>query len=136
MRICGAIDSTIAITHRELLAPLKQLLPAAASVIFLGDGECDGKQLQADLPEYRSEYVCRTVSHILVTRYGSHFQVTDLGSAQGQNVVLTPAWRTATQYGPISLLAIWAAQYKEPNLSGDEYSRLGSGSGDVPIASA
>jgi Transposase DDE domain len=101
-------------THRELLAHLKQIMPVGASVILLGDGEFDGTDLQADLREYRWDYVCRTASTILVSSCGVHFRVGDLGPPQGENVAVTPAWMTAREYGPVSILAIWEQQYKEP----------------------
>ncbi len=101
-------------THRDLLAQVHQIMPEGATVSFLGDGEFDGTKLQADLREYHWLYVCRTASTILVTSCGVQFQVAALGPPRGEIVAVTPAWMTAEQYGPISILAIWEVQYKEP----------------------
>jgi DDE family transposase len=101
-------------THCDLLAQLKACMPADATVIFLGDGEFDGTQLQADLRKNDWHYLCRTAATILVTSYAAHFQVGDLEPRRGESVAVTPAWMTAKQYGPVSILAIWEAQYQEP----------------------
>ena len=89
-------------------------MPADATVIFLGDGEFDGTQLQADLRKNDWHYVCRTAATILVTSCAVHFQVGDLEPPRGESVAVTPAWMTAKQYGPVSILAVWEAQYQEP----------------------
>lgn len=101
-------------THRALLAQLQQIMPQDATVIFLGDGEFDGVQLQADLRQTGWLYVCRTASNILVTAFGATFHVGDLGPPRGELLAVCPAWMTAEQYGPISILAIWEQQFKEP----------------------
>jgi hypothetical protein len=54
-------------THRALLAQVQPLLPADATVSFLGDGEIDGTELHADLRRYGWQYVCRTAATILIT---------------------------------------------------------------------
>jgi hypothetical protein len=101
-------------THRALLAVVQQLMPAEASVIFLGDGEFDGIDLQADLRGYGWEYVCRTASTILITACGVQFHVGDVDPQPGEALAVTPAWMTAAQYGPISLLAVWEPACPHP----------------------
>jgi hypothetical protein len=101
-------------THRALLAQVQQIMPKHATVIFLGDGEFDGCELQADLRRTDWQYVCRTASNILITACGVQFHVDDLRPPRGQLVAVSPAWMTAEQYGPISILAIWEQQYQEP----------------------
>ncbi|HEY3231679.1 MAG TPA: transposase [Roseiflexaceae bacterium] len=101
-------------THRALLAQVQSILPTDAQVTFLGDGEFDGIDLQADLRTSGWRYVCRTASNILVCAYGVRFHVADLGPPRPQLLAVTPAWMTAEQYGPISILAIWELQYQEP----------------------
>ena len=100
--------------HRELLAQLHAIMPHGATVIFLGDGEFDGTELQADLRSYKWHYVCRTASSILVTSYGVQFHLSAVGPPRGEYLAVTPAWMTAKQYGPISLLALWEAQEQHP----------------------
>jgi hypothetical protein len=101
-------------THRELLSQLQALLPSGATVIFLGDGEFDGIDLQADLQGYGWQYVCRTASNLLVTCCGVTFQLSALGPPRGEYLAVSPAWMTAKQYGPISLLALWDAHEQQP----------------------
>src|SRR5215212_2069082 len=60
-------------THRALLAQVQAIMPQDAQVTFLGDGEFDGIDLQADLRTTGWEYVCRTASTILVRAYGVQF---------------------------------------------------------------
>lgn len=100
--------------HRELLAQVHALVPHGTTVIFLGDGEFDGTELQADLHSYEWHYVCRTASNILVTSYGVQFHLSAVGPPRGEYLAVTPAWMTAKQYGPISLLALWEAQEQHP----------------------
>ena len=101
-------------THQALLAQVQAIMPKDAHVTFLGDGEFDGIDLQADLRTLKWSYVCRTASNILVLAHGMRFHVSDLGPPRGESVAVTPAWMTAEEYGPVALLAIWEQQYKEP----------------------
>jgi Transposase DDE domain len=89
-------------------------MPKDAQVTFLGDGEFDGISLQADLRTTDWQYVCRSASNILVRAYGLQFHVADLNPARGQLLAVTPAWMTAEEYGPLSILAIWEQHYQEP----------------------
>ena len=101
-------------THCALLAQVQAIMPAHARVIFLGDGEFDGTDLQAAIRQYGWEYVCRTATNILVTAHGVQIHVADLEPARGEAVAVTPAWMTAAQSAPVSILAIWEATYPEP----------------------
>ena len=101
-------------THRELLAQVQTIVPAGATVIFLGDGEFDGIDLQADLHSYGWHYVCRTASNLLVTCFGVTFQLSALGPPRGEYLAVSPAWMTAKQYGPLSILALWDAHEQAP----------------------
>lgn len=101
-------------THRALLAQLQIIMPKDAQVTFLGDGEFDGIDLQADLRSTDWCYVCRTASNILISACGVRFHVSDLGPPRGELLAVSPAWMTAEQYGPVAVLAIWEQQYNEP----------------------
>lgn len=100
--------------HQELLSQVQAIMPEGASVTFLGDGEFDGTALQAELRRASWQYVCRTASTILISACGVSFHTGDLGPPRAELVAVTPAWMTAEQYGPISILAIWEQAYKEP----------------------
>lgn len=101
-------------THRALLAQVQKIMPEHAQVSFVGDGEFDGVDLQADVQQTDWQYVCRTASNILITACGVQFHVGDVGVRRGELLAISPAWMTAERYGPISLLAIWEQPYQEP----------------------
>ena len=101
-------------THRALLAQVHQLMPPEATVIFLGDGEFDGIDLQADLRRVGWQYVCRTAANIVITACGVQFPVAAVNPQPGEALAVTPAWMTAEQYGPISLLAVWEPPSEHP----------------------
>jgi DDE family transposase len=100
--------------HLELLSQVQTILPEGAAVTFLGDGEFDGVELQAELRRRNWRYVCRTASNILVTAWDVSLHIGDLGPKRGEVVALTPAFRTEKQYGPVSILALWERRYQEP----------------------
>jgi len=100
--------------HGALLAQVQAIIPPGATVIFLGDGEFDGTELQAAIRDDDWQYVCRTASNIVRTAYGVSFHVSDLGPERGEVVAVTPAWMTEKLYGPVAILAVWEQRYKEP----------------------
>jgi hypothetical protein len=101
-------------THRALLAQVKEIMPEGAQVTFLGDGEFDGTELQADLRRNNWLYVCRTASNLLVSSDGREFTVAEITPPHGEVFAVSPAWMTAKRFGPVSLLAIWEEAYQEP----------------------
>ncbi len=100
--------------HCALIAHLQTIMPPTATVVFLGDGEFDGIELQAALRQLGWQYVCRTAPNICFTAYGFERHIRDLEPARGEALAVTPAWITAEPYGPISLLAVWEAVYDVP----------------------
>lgn len=100
--------------HCALLAQVQAIMPPGASVIFLGDGEFDGLELQTALQQYQWSYVCRTASNIRVSAYDVSFHVSDLGPPRGEALAVTPAWMTEALYGPVSILAVWEQRFQEP----------------------
>ncbi len=103
-----------ATTHCALVAQLQPIIPPTAIVIFLGDGEFDGTELQATLHQYGWQYVCRTAPNISFTAHGLTCHIRDLEPLRGEALAVTPAWITTAGYGPISLLAIWETGYDAP----------------------
>jgi len=101
-------------TQRALLAQVQAIIPQDAQLTFLGDGELDCVDVQADLRKTNWHYLCRTASTIRVRAYGVQFHVGDLGPPRGERLAVTPAWMTAAQYGPVSILALWELPFKEP----------------------
>ncbi len=100
--------------HCALVAQLQLILPPTATVIFLGDGEFDGTDLQATLRQLGWQYICRTAPNLCFTAYGLERHIRDLQPARGEALAVTPAWMTSEAYGPISLLAVWDAAYDAP----------------------
>ena len=101
-------------SHRALLAQVAALIPKAAHVTFLGDGEFDGTLLQADLERMGWQYVCRTASNITIQACHNQFCLSDVPHHQGEYLALSPATITAQQYGPVSLLLVWAEPCAKP----------------------
>ena len=101
-------------THCALIAQVQPLIPPTAQVTVLGDGEFDGTALQAALRQLHWQYVCRTAPNLLMTVDGREFHIGDLVPTRGELLAVRPAWMTAEEYGPVSILAIWEAAYAEP----------------------
>jgi hypothetical protein len=100
--------------HCALLTQLHELIPVTAEVIVLGDGEFDGTAVQARLRQFEWQYVCRTAPSLLMTVYGSERTIGALAPTRGELLAVRPAWMTAAQYGPVSILGIWEQAYEEP----------------------
>jgi hypothetical protein len=63
--------------HIELLSAVQALIPAAADVIFLGDGEFDSTKLQERLEDLGWKYACRTSCNTILFD-GEEFSFQDL----------------------------------------------------------
>lgn len=101
-------------THCALIAQIQPLLPPTAAVTVLGDGEFDGTELQALLRQFHWHYVCRTAPNILMTVFGKQRPIGVMAPERGELRAVRPAWITAAEYGPVSILAIWEAPYDAP----------------------
>jgi len=100
--------------HCALIRRLQELIPPAATVTLLGDGEFDGTELQTTIRARNWEYVCRTATNILIAAARRVFSVGDLPLSRGEAVYMVDVRMTAKQYGPILLLGVWDAKQKEP----------------------
>ena len=101
-------------THIRLLQKVAPLLPAARTVVFLGDGEFDGVDLLAALQALGWNYVCRTAKNVLLSEAGEKFQPTDLLLQPGDRIELPEVGFTATAYGPVLVAVVWETTWKEP----------------------
>ena len=101
-------------THCALLHQLQPLIPSSADVTLLGDGEFDGTEFQALLRTLHWKYVCRTAPNLLMTVEGQQFTIGAMAPARGERLAVRPAWMTAEEYGPVSILALWEEAYEEP----------------------
>jgi hypothetical protein len=100
--------------HCALITRLQTVIPDTASVVLLGDGECDGTQLQAAIRTAGWEYVCRTGTNITIYAHDRVFPVGDLPLKRGEAVALENVQMTAEQYGPVLLLGIWETNQDTP----------------------
>jgi len=101
-------------THLALVREVKARVPETATVIFLGDGEFDSPELQAELAGYQWQYVCRTAKNILIGVDDDWMPLTDLAVMRGQHVFCKKALFTKAAYGPVMVIAWWEARYPEP----------------------
>jgi hypothetical protein len=101
-------------THLELLEEVHDIVPEGCDVIFLGDGEFDGTQLQATIDAYGWEYVCRTAKNTLLREEDDWFTFDELGIQPGDCIGLPDVAFTRQAYGPVLAIAWWKAQYTEP----------------------
>lgn len=101
-------------SHCALVAQIQPHLPSGATVIFLGDGEFDGTDLQKRLDSYGWQYVCRTASNIVITSGTAQIPFSALGVQPDEIVLVADAQVTQASYGPVLALAVWEAAYQTP----------------------
>jgi hypothetical protein len=101
--------------HITLLEQVRTLIPPDASVIFLGDGEFDGIELQAALAGYGWSYVCRTARNIQLCEEGEWFTFEDLAISPGRCVGIPEVLFTAQAYGPVLAIAQWGPDTSIPS---------------------
>jgi hypothetical protein len=102
--------------HIEVVELISQLIPEGAKVVFLGDGEFDGTDLQSTLHKMGWSYVCRTAMSTTATWNGQTFRLDTLGAClkPGRLIELQDVHFTRDAYGPIMVLCCWAKGYQEP----------------------
>jgi hypothetical protein len=101
-------------THLRLVREVKARIPATATVIFLGDGEFDSPELQAEVAGYGWEYACRTAKNIQIRVNAEWLSLADLAVTRGQRLFRKAVDFTKAAYGPVTVIAWWGARYKEP----------------------
>ncbi len=100
--------------HMTLIETVFQLLPSRCDVVFLGDGEFDGIQLQAKIQSYDWKYVCRTAKDTIINQDSCSFTFLNLGVSPGERITVAGATITRDQYGPVTAVAWWDDQYEDP----------------------
>jgi hypothetical protein len=100
--------------HLALLKQVHQLIPVEADVIFLGDGEFDGVDLQAQVDSYGWEYVCRPAKNIRLCQDGDEFAFETVAVEPGERLSLPDVTLRQQNYGPLQAMAWWAKGSKEP----------------------
>jgi hypothetical protein len=101
-------------SHCALVTQIQPHMPSGATVIFLGDGEFDGTELQKTLDGSGWQYVCRTASTILIRCGTAQIPFSALGVQPDEIVLVADAQVTQALYGPVLALAVWDAAYQTP----------------------
>jgi hypothetical protein len=112
--IAGAKGHFLVEKHLTLLREVKTLVPETATVIFLGDGEFDSPELQAEVAGYAWEYACRTAKNIQIRVDEEWSSLTDLQVSRGQRVFRKGVGFTKAAYGPVMVIAWWGTRYTDP----------------------
>ena len=94
--------------HIAMVELMREVIPAGAKVVFLGDGEFDGTALQATLNEAGWSYACHTARSTVATWEGTTFRLDTLGacSKPGTLIALQEVKFTRDAYGPVMVLSI------------------------------
>ena len=102
--------------HIALADLVSDLIPEGAKVVFLGDGEFDGTELQETMNELGWLYACRTAKSTVATWEDLTFHLDLIGSSikPGMLVELKEVEFTRDAYGPVMVLCCWAKGEVEP----------------------
>jgi Transposase DDE domain len=102
--------------HIALVELIQGLIPEGTAVVFLGDGEFDGINLQATVAHAGWSYVCRTSYDTTASCEGERFRLDAMGACiqAGTVVALSEVLLTGEEYGPIMVICCWAKGHKEP----------------------
>ncbi len=102
--------------HIELVDLIKKRIPEGTKVVFLGDGEFDGTDLQDTMNKAGWLYACRTAKSTVATWEGLTFNLDLLGSSikPGLLIELKEVQFTKDAYGPVMVLCCWAKDEVDP----------------------
>lgn len=100
--------------HLDLLTQLQAILPQNCRMVFLGDGEFDGIELQAALQAQGWRYVCRTAKNTRLFEDGQQFSFEDLFLQVDDQICIPQVWFTQEGYGPVTVIAIWERGFVHP----------------------
>ena len=90
--------------HIALVEQVQRLIPLGATVVFLGDGEFDGPELQKTLDQEGWWYVCRTALNTTAELEGQRFRLDVMAacSKAGTMVAFQNVRVTKAAYGPVT----------------------------------
>jgi hypothetical protein len=102
--------------HIELVDLMRELIPEGTKVVFLGDGELDGTDLQQTMNDAGWWYACRTAKRTVATWEELTFHLDFLGNSikPGRLIELKEVQFTRNAYGPVMVLCCWAKGEAEP----------------------
>jgi hypothetical protein len=101
-------------SHLQLLQQVHSLIPTGSDVVFLGDGEFDGIEFQAQIDAYDWAYVCRTAKNAQLTQDHETFPFEQVQVQAGECISLPQVKHTEKQYGPVHAIAWWRKGEKKP----------------------
>lgn len=76
-------------------------------MVFLGDGEFDGIELQEALITKGWRCVCRTAKDTQLFEDGRQFSLDDLCLQRNDQICIPQVWFTKEGFGPVSVIAKW-----------------------------
>lgn len=100
--------------HLELLGKVTDLMPSDCHIVFLGDGEFDGIQLQAAISAAGWDYVCRTACNRILLDGEDEFSLAEIHIDKGDCLAMPCVGFTRQNYGPVLVIAWWCADYDAP----------------------
>lgn len=102
--------------HINLVELVMSVIPEGTEVVFLGDGEFDGIDLQEVMNDSGWFYACRTAKSTVATWEGIQFNLDLLGSSikPGMLIELKEVQFTRNAYGPVMVMCCWAKDEAEP----------------------
>jgi hypothetical protein len=102
--------------HIERVELVSALIPEGTRVVFLGDGEFDGTELQKTMNDAGWWYACRTAKSTVATWEDLTFHLDFLGSSikRGMLIELKEVQFTRDAYGPVMVLCCWAKGEVDP----------------------
>ncbi len=100
--------------HLWLIDQLQPYLPEGVEVVFLGDGEFDGVELQQHLTELGWSYVCRTAKNTILWQGAEAFSPGAVNLQPGQCLTYDQVGFTLQAYGPVQVILWWEKGYHDP----------------------
>lgn len=111
----GKKGHTTAENHIATLQKVLPLIPSAAQVVLLGDGEYDNTELLAWVTDHTDwEFVVRTAKNMLITHNGIQYPLRELCAGHGTCTAADEVLFTAEEFGPVMAIAWWGKAYKDP----------------------
>ena len=102
--------------HIDLVQQVKSLVPEGAQVVFLGDGEFDGVNLQETIEDYGWKYVFRTGININIFWEDYELSCGDLAFhlKPGEWIGIPDVLFTNEKYGLVMLICWWREGCEKP----------------------
>jgi hypothetical protein len=100
--------------HVELVQRVRDLLPAGADVVLVGDGELDGTARLATVANAQWHYGCRTAKNTLLYEAEDELRFADLPLSPGERLGIPEMRFTQERYGPVLAIGWWAKDQKAP----------------------